>query len=227
MTIFYAYPYFLGSGSCPECDIPLRRGNFRVQLFEDPVVEKEVDIRKKVLRDYNKKEDDFETLREFNDYLEEVETIIFNLTNNIDVFATNKKIEQFKKENKEIILKNKSKIGREELELEELLETEKMHVEIRKKETLKVEEDEKKKKMRDKEALIDELMFSNQDAKNIVETFTQNAKQEATKQAAAVLAAPSTSRATQFSTGIKFGRGTHQNFLPVPKLDEGIQYIYR
>lgn len=92
--------------------MPLRRSNFRVQLFEDPMVEKEIDIRKRVLKDYNKKEEDFATLREYNDYLEEIETIIYNLTNNIDVVGTNKRIEQYKKDNKELIMKNKAKIGK-------------------------------------------------------------------------------------------------------------------
>lgn len=75
------------------------------------MVEKEIDIRKRVLKDFNKKEEDFATLREYNDYLEEIETIIFNLVNNIDIVATNKRIEQYKKDNKEVIMKNKAKIG--------------------------------------------------------------------------------------------------------------------
>ncbi|KAJ9579623.1 hypothetical protein L9F63_004702, partial [Diploptera punctata] len=215
--------FLKGSGSCPDCSVPLRRNNFRVQLFEDSMVEKEVDIRKRVLRDFNKKEDDFISLREYNDYLEEIESIIFNLTNNIDVIATNKKIEQYKKENKEQILKNKSKIGREELELEELLEEEKQQEEVRKKEILRLEQEEKKKKVRDKEALIDELMFSNEDAKNIVETFASNmqAAKEEVKQVAPVAV-----KATQFSTGIKFGRHGQQNFLSIPKIEEGPLYVY-
>lgn len=45
---------FIGANSCPECNIPLRRNNYRVQLF-DPMVEKELEIRRKILRDYNKK----------------------------------------------------------------------------------------------------------------------------------------------------------------------------
>lgn len=39
-----------GAGNCHECDTPLRKSNFRVQLFEDPAVDKEVEIRKKVLK---------------------------------------------------------------------------------------------------------------------------------------------------------------------------------
>ncbi|XP_046999794.1 CDK-activating kinase assembly factor MAT1 [Schistocerca americana] len=213
--------FLKGSGSCPECFAPLRRSNFRVQLFEDPMVEKEVDIRKRVLRDFNKKEEDFSTLREYNDYLEEVETIIFNLTNNIDVVNTNKRIEQYKKENRETILKNKVKLGKEEMELEELLEEEKLQEELRKKELQKIEEEEKRKKIREKEALIDELMFSDANAKNIVETYAQNIQQvkEEARQAPAT-------RVTQFSTGIKFGRQSQQGFLPIPKQDEGTPFTY-
>lgn len=63
------------------------------------------------MKDYNKKEEDFSTLKEFNDYLEEIETIVYNLTNNIDIVGTNKKIEQYKRDNKEIIMKNKTRAG--------------------------------------------------------------------------------------------------------------------
>lgn len=95
----------------------MRRSNFRVQLFEDSFVEKEVDIRRRVLKDFNKREEDFETLNEFNEYLEEVENIIFNLTNNIDIIATNQKIDLFKRENKDIIAKNKARTGKKQTTL--------------------------------------------------------------------------------------------------------------
>ncbi|KAJ8957638.1 hypothetical protein NQ318_017527 [Aromia moschata] len=201
--------FLKGSGACPECKIPLRRNNFRVQLFEDASVEKEVDIRKRVLRDFNKKEEDFSSLEEYNDYLEEVETIIYNLTNNIDIVNTNKKIEQYKRDNREQILKNKGKLGKVEYELEELLEIEKQIEEARKKE-IQLEE-----------ALIDELMFSNADAQNILDTFAQQAQQA--KEEKAKQPPP---KVTQFSTGIQFSRQNHASFLPVPT-DEGPSYSYK
>ncbi|GBP41349.1 hypothetical protein EVAR_84692_1 [Eumeta japonica] len=357
--------FLKGSGSCPECNVPLRRSNFRVQLFEDAMVEKEIDIRKRVLKDFNKKEEDFNSLRDYNDYLEEIETIIYNLTNNIDVIATNKKIEHYKKENKELISKNKVKIGppdhpmammlseepsctsvecywmksklsrvgstlkyitasemsnaklrlpsntevfekfleegkkrrlnscksevdfiywdivdgddslcvidgvneislsdsssivkrfledfcimdvdglavmqllilngdvetdwlkgfkgREELELEEILEIEKQMEDLRRSEALRLEHEAKKQKIREKEALIDELMFAEGDAKEILNTFTQNvlAKQEEEP-------VSNIPKVTQFSTGVKFTRGTamHQ---PIPIIEEGPLYKY-
>ncbi len=100
-----------GSAHCPECSVPLRRGNFRAQIYEDPYVEKELDIRRKVLKDFNKVESDFASLRDYNDYLEEVETIIFNLANNVDVEATKKRIETYKNKNKDLITRNRLKLS--------------------------------------------------------------------------------------------------------------------
>ncbi|ENN81238.1 CDK-activating kinase assembly factor MAT1 [Dendroctonus ponderosae] len=209
--------FLKGSGSCPDCKIPLRRNNFRVQLFEDASVEKEVDIRRRVLRDFNKKEEDFANLREFNDYLEEVETIIYNLSNDLDVINTNKKIEQYKKDNREFIQKNKGRLGREEYELEEMLEFEKHINEARKQEILMEESEAKKMRIKRKEALIDELMFSNTDAKNILDTFAQQAKEEIQR--------PPPSKVSKFSSGIEFGRKSQSMFLPVPT-DDGPTYQY-
>ena len=97
----------LGSGSCPECGVTLRRNNFRHQLFEDSQIDKEVDIRKRILKDFNKKEEDFDQLSEWNDYLEMVEDIIFNLTNGVDILGTNKRIAEYKERNKDFITKNR------------------------------------------------------------------------------------------------------------------------
>lgn len=183
------------------------------------MVEKEVDIRKRILRDFNKKEEDFATQREYDDYLEEIEDIIYNLSNNIDVMETNKRIEQYKRENKEQILKNKTKLGKRENELEELLELEKMEQEERKQEIQKHELEIKKQKIRHKEALIDELMFSEADARNIVQSFASSI--QATKEEA--ILAP---KVAGFSTGIKFGQQSNSGFLPLPKIDEGPKYSY-
>lgn len=63
--------------------------------------------------------------------------------------------------------------GREELELEEILAIEKQMEELRRAEMLKMEEEAKKQKIREKEALIDELMFAEGDAKDILNTFAE------------------------------------------------------
>merc|ERR1711915_713893 len=75
-------------------------------------------------KDFNKQEEDFESLREYNDYLEMVEDIIFNLTNNLDILETNKKIQQYKEENKDNIVKNRSRLSKDALELLDILSME-------------------------------------------------------------------------------------------------------
>lgn len=169
--------FLKGSGSCPECNVPLRRNNFRVQLFEDPKVEKEVDIRRRILRDYNKKEEDFANVEDYNDYLEEIENIVFNLVNNVDLLNTNRKIEAYKKENRELIMKNKNRLGREEYELECELEREKAEDVARKQELANIELEAKKRKAKEKEALIDELMASYADAAAIVDGYAKKVEQ--------------------------------------------------
>ena len=42
---------------------------------------------------------DFNELREFNDYLEQVEDTIFNLCENVDVKATEARVDAYRKEN--------------------------------------------------------------------------------------------------------------------------------
>ncbi|XP_019559457.2 CDK-activating kinase assembly factor MAT1 [Aedes albopictus] len=214
--------FLKGSGSCPECNVALRRSNFRVQLFEDSNVDKEVQIRKRILKDFNKKEDDFATLGEYNDYLELIEELVFNLCNNIDIINTNKRIEQYKKENRDTILKNKTKLSKDELELEQLIEIEKEQTDQRKKELAMIEAENRKQKAKNKEDLIDSLMESYEDASAIVDKFAHRAEQQQIPLPKPM--APPAPKQTHFSTGIKFQ--SQHGFLPVPKIEEGPTYVY-
>lgn len=186
------------------------------------MVEKELEIRKRILKDFNKKEEDFPTLEEWNAYLEEIEEIIFNLCNNIDILETNKRIEQYKKENRDLITKNRQKISKEELEIEILLEQEKENSEIRKKELEVIEEQAKKKRTLEKEKLIDELMFSSENAQSILQHYAEKIEEDKKEQELA----PPPVKQTKFSTGINFTAGMQQQYLPIPKIDEGPLYLY-
>jgi len=165
-----------GSGSCPECEVPLRRVNFKLQLFEDASIDKEVEIRRKVLRDFCRTEEDFETLREWNDYLEKVEDIIFNLSNGIQVEETQRLIADYREANKAFIKKNMHKMSAEYLELEDILTEEKRREAKRKQEDAVIEAESKSAKIKDKEKLIDELMFSEKDSKDILDEHKKKAQ---------------------------------------------------
>nr|XP_048324726.1 uncharacterized protein LOC125418142 isoform X1 [Ziziphus jujuba var. spinosa] len=62
---------------------------------------------------FNKREDDFPSLREYNDYLEEVEDMTFNLIEGIDVPAIEAKIAKYQEENAEQIMINRARKAEE------------------------------------------------------------------------------------------------------------------
>ncbi|KAJ9550799.1 hypothetical protein OSB04_014844 [Centaurea solstitialis] len=65
---------------------------------------KEMTIRKRIGNIFNKRVEDFSSLREYNDYLEEVEDMIVNLVEGIDVPAIEARIAHYQKENAEQIM---------------------------------------------------------------------------------------------------------------------------
>lgn len=210
-----------GSGNCVQCDTPLRKSNFRVQLFEDPAVDKEVEIRKKVLKIYNKRDFDFPSLREYNDYLEQVEDIVFNLTENIDVENTKQKMEQYQRENRDVIQRNKVKLTREQEELEELLLLEQQGHEQRRLEVLQEEQRQLQAKRKNKQALLDELEHSQLPATILLAQHKARAAQleteiEQQKQ--------SVKPASLFSTGIQQNQTV--SLQPIPRIEE-VLYQYR
>ncbi|KAI0198273.1 CDK-activating kinase assembly factor MAT1-domain-containing protein [Astrocystis sublimbata] len=75
-----------GPAQCPyaTCIKTLRQRGFRSAFFSDLAVEREVDIRRRVAAAYNMVEDDFETLRDYNNYLQDVEDLTFDLTQGTD-----------------------------------------------------------------------------------------------------------------------------------------------
>ncbi|XP_066281217.1 CDK-activating kinase assembly factor MAT1-like [Branchiostoma lanceolatum] len=205
-----------GSGTCPECNVSLRRNTFRIQQFEDPFVDKEVDIRKRVLKIYNRQEEEFSGLREYNDYLEEVETIIFNLSNNVDVELTKKKVEEYQKSNKSNIQRNRSKLSKDDELMEQLIEEEQAYLQHSRHELVQQEKREKQRKMRQREELLDNLEFSDLPAGLVLASHTARQEEEIEKKPAQTI---------KFSTGIRIGGGT--SFLPVPKAVEAALYQYR
>ncbi|KAH0467766.1 hypothetical protein IEQ34_002799 [Dendrobium chrysotoxum] len=65
---------------------------------------KEMTIRKRVSSIFNKREEDFPSLKEYNDYLEEVEDMTFNLIEGIDVDAIESNIAKYQEENADQII---------------------------------------------------------------------------------------------------------------------------
>lgn len=210
------------SAACPECGVALRRNQFRLQQFEDSHVEKEVDIRKRILKDYNKTESDFSSLREYNDYLEDVEAIIYNLTNGVDVDTTKFQVETYKKENQSTIMKNRARQLRHEQVASTNLQQQRVELELRNKMAFEVEEQHAKLKKKQKESIIDELMTSDRPASEVLASHAAVAALEAQSNSAAA-AASMPNKAPQLTFQEQMGTTV---FEPLPD-DTGALYHYQ
>ncbi|KAI8809428.1 CDK-activating kinase assembly factor MAT1-domain-containing protein [Cladochytrium replicatum] len=153
--------FTIGPNPCPICKQTLKKSNFVEQTFEDLYVEKEVMVRKKVGKYFNKRLEDFNgDLRAYNDYLEEVEEIMFNLANDVDVNQTNERIQKFRQENKDIIAANVSKQMHEEKSLSQKLEKEKKERQMRKELYIFQAHEEAKARLAEREGVIQQLASS-------------------------------------------------------------------
>jgi CDK-activating kinase assembly factor MAT1 len=160
-----------GIAPCPVCGTMLKKTSFSEPQFEDLSAEKEYRTRKRLMKWFNKRREDFEMLEEYNDYLEEVEQIIFNLVHQIDVEKTNEQVERYKQNNQELILKNNIKQNREDQALLSTLEREKDEARRRRELERKEMEMERLAEKQARVKMVDELAAGEKTAEEIIGDF--------------------------------------------------------
>ncbi|KAL5333011.1 CDK-activating kinase assembly factor MAT1-domain-containing protein [Aspergillus crustosus] len=104
-----------GPANCPVagCHKTLRKNKFRKQTFEDINVEREVDVRRRVMEILNRREEEFDSKLDWDNFLEQREEIIFNLVNRIDVGKTEADLQSYATENMRSIRANQALQARE------------------------------------------------------------------------------------------------------------------
>ncbi|CAI5442158.1 unnamed protein product [Caenorhabditis angaria] len=161
--------YARNSGNCHICNRLLKKNGFREQIFEDPLIDKETHLRRKLRKIYNLKNDDFETLREFHDYQERFETIVYNLVFETDVVQTNAEIQAFEDNYKDKIERNKRRLDEDQKWVEDNLREERA---MKQRVNEGQEQDQKEKESitarTDTKAIMDELRDSNVAAEEIL-----------------------------------------------------------
>ncbi|QRV74789.1 RNA polymerase II transcription factor B subunit 3 [Ceratobasidium sp. AG-Ba] len=160
--------FTLGPAPCPMCKTVIRKMGFMAQTFEDLGVEKEVAIRRRIAKHFNKRLEDFEDLRAYNDYLEEVESIAFNLINGIDVAATEAKIAEHRAANAALIELNEQREAKEAAALRDIEERERLDRQQRAEEARRAEEEEERERERSRLELINQLQSSNAPAERVL-----------------------------------------------------------
>jgi CDK-activating kinase assembly factor MAT1 len=117
---------------------------------------------------FNKREGDFETLLDYNNYLNDVEDITFNLIHDIDVDATNKKFEAYKRANRLEIEDNAQRAKAEALSRKkQFADSEKS---LREKRLAAQREDqlEREARLKERQSIIDKLAQSDGDAAHVI-----------------------------------------------------------
>lgn len=117
----------------------------------------------------NRRQDEFTTLLAYNNYLEEVENMTFNLLYNVDVKATKDKLSSHEKQNASSISRNKTLQKQESANAEALLASQKEQAKIRRAEAMREEEDERREREEGKRELIHRLAEGKGDADQIVQ----------------------------------------------------------
>ena len=177
-----------GPAQCPipGCRRTLRKHRFREQTFEDIQVEREVDIRKKVAAVFNRREDEFESIRDYNDYLNDVEDITFNLVNNIDIDETNKRFEAYQKANEKEILENASLAEQERMSFAAHQKAEREQARQRREAARREEAEEKREVEENRRDVLKRLASGQEDAEKVTKEGQQvTLKKRMDRQAAA------------------------------------------
>ncbi|KAF2494886.1 CDK-activating kinase assembly factor [Lophium mytilinum] len=158
-----------GPAACPiaGCKRTLRKARFRTQTFEDIKVEREVDLRREVASVFNREEDDFETLQDYNDYLEQVENVTWNLINDIDVEDTRRKMDAYKEENRRQITRNHSNAAQEAISRKAREEEDHELTRLRRADARREDELERQEKSDARKGIINKLATTKGDAASI------------------------------------------------------------
>ncbi|KAK1988598.1 CDK-activating kinase assembly factor MAT1 [Colletotrichum cereale] len=153
-----------GPNQCPYagCHRTLRKKGFKSAYFGDLTVEREVDIRRRVAAVLNKVEDDFETLHDFNGYLEWVETLTFDLISGSDADkkAAEARLIEWEQAHKAEIERNRRLAKESEAERVARFEAEKEEARMRRMEAMQEDAAEKQQGHRMREAMLNGLASS-------------------------------------------------------------------
>lgn len=134
-------------------------------------MERECDIRKRVGAVYNKRQDEFETLLDWNNYLEKVESLIFDLVEGgkDDKMRAEEKLRAYRESNLGEIEANK-RAGLEEMEMEKMRErAEKEAARQRRLIAIKEAEEEKMDVEKSRREVLEKLASGEGDAREITE----------------------------------------------------------
>ncbi|GAA5940874.1 hypothetical protein JCM3775_006836 [Rhodotorula graminis] len=190
--------FSLGPEPCPVCGQTIRKNQFQPQIFENLEVQKEVAVRKRTAKIFNKLPEDFASLEAYNDYLEEYEAITFSLIHSIgsDLATTEAKIRSYELQNRQSIEDNEERRARDKDDLERRERSEREWRESERRRYIEEEERREREREEERRRIVDELGSSDASAAQILALHR--------KRSTARNFSPPTSSSTDPSLKLKF-----------------------
>mmetsp|Transcript_4801 Transcript_4801/g.7279 ORF Transcript_4801/g.7279 Transcript_4801/m.7279 type:complete len:294 (-) Transcript_4801:164-1045(-) len=125
---------------CPICETSVKRVTLSTRSLDDIQCEKDTSWRRRVMKVYNKVQTDFKSLLEYNNYLEEVEDIIWAIVNEEPNAEDMKnKVKKYELEHKSEIATRQSQRADEDRSIADRIATEQRDTERRKRQFLEEE----------------------------------------------------------------------------------------
>lgn len=150
-----------GPNQCPYagCHKTLRLRGFKTAFFTDLFVEREVDIRRRVAAVFNKVEDDFVTLEDYNDYLYMVECLTDDMVkgNNEAKAAAEAKLLEWEAQHKAEIERNRHLAREGEESRQKRLHGDQEAARLRRMRDMQSDADEKASAVRFREEMLNSL----------------------------------------------------------------------
>ncbi|KAJ5788491.1 hypothetical protein N7457_003481 [Penicillium paradoxum] len=208
-----------GPANCPVagCRKTLRKARFRKQTFEDIGVEREVDIRRRVMHILNRREEEFDSKRAYDDFLEQREDIIANLVSRIDVAKTEAQLQKYATENMQSIRANQAIEAEEASSFQARITLEQEEARLRRQAARQEYETERREMQAGREDFLSRLASgSSTDAAAIAreghrvllkKSSARRSEEERIRQKQAALRGSETKRGTTLSTAELAGAG--------------------
>lgn len=125
---------------CPICDTSVKRVTLSTRSLDDIQCEKDTSWRRRVMKVYNKVQTDFKSLLEYNNYLEEVEDIVWAIVNEEPNAEDMKnKVKKYELDHKSEIATRQSQRADEDRSIADRIATEQRDTERRKRQFLEEE----------------------------------------------------------------------------------------
>ena len=136
----YLLLFFLQEFPCPICETPVKKVTLSTRTLDDVQCEKDTSWRRRVMKVFNKVQSDFATLREYNDYLEQVEDLIYSIVQEEPNAEECKlKVKQYEEQHRAAIVIRQSQRADEERSIQDRIAAEQRAAEIRKREAYEEE----------------------------------------------------------------------------------------